>query len=232
MGLVLVDLDGTLLASRSSERLFIAHLAKQGLLGPRQVSAATSFLLRHIPRFGLRAVKLNKAYLDGHSVAEMEDLAETFVDHAILPRLRGAMFQRLKSHSRRGDRLALLSGAPDFIIGPLAVRLDIPLWRATRPAREAGRYRAAIPESHPFAGEKVAAAVELSRAADTSLADSTAYANSIHDVALMERVRRPVAVNPDRRLRRLAERRGWEILGETYVTAAVAFPNQDNPLAN
>jgi len=44
------------------------------------------------------------------------------------------------------------------------------------------------------------------------LAAAVAYADSYCDLPLLERVAEPVAVRPDRRLRRIAEQRGWEIL--------------------
>jgi phosphoserine phosphatase len=44
-----------------------------------------------------------------------------------------------------------------------------------------------------------------------SLEESTFYSDSITDLPLLERVRTPVVVNPDRRLRRVADQRGWRI---------------------
>jgi len=231
MTLVLVDLDGTLLVWPSSERLFITHLAMRGRLGPWQAWSAMAFLAHHLPRFGARAFKLDKAYLDGLDVVDVETLARRFVERTIVPRLRAAMLARLDGHRRAGDTLALLSGAPDFIVGPLAARLHIPHWRAARLVRAGGRFRAALPEVHPFAADKVATAEALAREARAPLAGATAYGNSIHDATLLERVHRPVAVDPDRRLRRLAQARGWEILGETPAAAAPTLSGHDFPLA-
>jgi phosphoserine phosphatase len=45
------------------------------------------------------------------------------------------------------------------------------------------------------------------------LADAVAYADSIHDLPLLVRVARPVAVRPDRQLAREAVARGWEVMG-------------------
>ena len=43
------------------------------------------------------------------------------------------------------------------------------------------------------------------------LSSSYFYTDSISDLPLLERVRYPVAVNPDPRLRRLARKRGWPV---------------------
>jgi phosphoserine phosphatase len=47
---------------------------------------------------------------------------------------------------------------------------------------------------------------------DVDLASSYCYTDSISDLPLLERVAHPVAVNPDRKLKRLARQRGWATL--------------------
>lgn len=44
------------------------------------------------------------------------------------------------------------------------------------------------------------------------LEGSCFYSDSLNDVPLLEVVERPVAVDPDPKLRAEAERRGWEII--------------------
>jgi phosphoserine phosphatase len=51
----------------------------------------------------------------------------------------------------------------------------------------------------------------------SSLEHAVFYTDSITDLPLLEAVGRPVAVNPDPRLRRLARRRGWPI--EDWLSA-------------
>ncbi len=59
-------------------------------------------------------------------------------------------------------------------------------------------------------GEGKAQAVrELAQADQLDLAASTAYSDSYSDVPFLEAVGHPVAVNPDRRLRKIARLRGW-----------------------
>ncbi len=214
MGLVLVDLDGTLLEGASSERRFIAHLVAARRLGPAQAVSALKFLLRHWPRYGWQTAKKNKAYLAGLEVEEVAAVAEAFVRERLEPGLRASLMQCLNQHQRRGDDIALLSGAPEFIVGPLAESLGLTAWRATRCARFGGRFLAEPPVQHAFAEEKLSLARELSAALGAELSDCTAYANSLHDLPLLQRVARPVAVHPDRGLLRAARRAGWEVWPE------------------
>jgi len=59
------------------------------------------------------------------------------------------------------------------------------------------------------------------------LAECTAYSDSHTDLPFLEAVGRPVAVNPDRELRRVARERGWPVLefsGRAYPHARRRVP--------
>ena len=58
---------------------------------------------------------------------------------------------------------------------------------------------------------KVVLAEKLALQHGISLAASTFYSDSITDLPLLERVGFPVAINPDPRLRRIAQSRRWPI---------------------
>jgi hypothetical protein len=61
-------------------------------------------------------------------------------------------------------------------------------------------------------GEKKAEAIAgLARRHRLDLAGSYAYTDSVTDLPMLEAVGHPVAVNPDRELRKIAEDRGWEV---------------------
>ncbi|NIP73184.1 MAG: HAD-IB family hydrolase [Gammaproteobacteria bacterium] len=229
MALVLVDVDGTLFDRPSSEALFIRYLAGRGHIGLRQVAAATWFFARGLPRYGRHVARKNKAYLSGLDIDEVAQLAHAFADALLETRLRGVMARRLRWHREHGDTLALLSGTPEFIAAPLALRLGAGLWRATRCAEREGRFTGQAPTRHPLAAEKLDCARELCRVAGTSLERCVAYADERHDLPLLSQVGRPVAVYPDRGLARAARRLGWEVLGPPApapVYPGAAGPNQ------
>ncbi len=226
MALVLFDLDGTLLSGANSEWRFVTHLMARRRLGPAQLANALWFLLRRWPDYGPRIFQKNKAYLGGLPVAEVTDLASAFVRDQIEPWLRPTMLSRLDHHRQSGDAVSILSGAPDFIVAPLAEGLGIDEWRATRFAQRDGRFLAAPPLRHPFGRGKLRYASEICATAGVRLADCTAYADSIADLALLRRVARPVAVHPDRWLGRVALRRGWEVLQDSARRALSAGPDR------
>lgn len=212
MGLVFVDIDGTLLQGRSSEQRFIAHLLASRRLGPLQLASAVAFFPRWASTFGADTAKKNKAYLRNLEAAEVTALAKAFVERKLAPSLRPALLRRLEEHRRAGDRIALLTGTPDFIAIPLARFVEAEFCHATRCRQCNGLFLAEPPEMHPFAADKAIHAHKLCASLNMSLAECAAYADSRHDLPLLRLVARPVAVHPDRALARIARHEGWEIL--------------------
>jgi HAD superfamily hydrolase (TIGR01490 family) len=223
MNVVIFDVDGTLLTGRrSSEALFIRHLLRRGIVGPRQIGAAAGFLARHGLRHGRHAFRKNKAYLAGLELAVVAEIAESFTREELEPILDRALIRRMDDHRAKGARIALLTGTPDFLTLPLARLVGADDWRGARYALDNGIFLAAPPVRHPLGRDKIHAAESLCQAAGSSLAEATAYADSIHDLPLMTAVRRAVAVRPDHHLMAEAKGRGWEIMG--------AGPEEETPI--
>jgi HAD superfamily hydrolase (TIGR01490 family) len=209
---VLLDLDGTLLQGASSERLFFLHLLAHGHLGRRQLSAALTFCLRWWPVYGRHVFKKNKAYLAGLTVSGIDSIAQSFVQQHLSRHMRPSLMRRLETHRQAGDTLALLTGAPGFIARPLAARVGAQAYSATECAVENGVFATRPPRIHPFGRDKLPQAQRLCQQIGCPLGTCMAYADSFYDVPLLRSVNRAVAVHPDRRLRKVALREGWEIV--------------------
>ena len=209
---VLLDVDGTLLRGPSSERLFFRHLLMQRHCGWRQLASAALFSLRWWPSYGRHVLKKNKAYLVGLSVRAVEQVAETFVQEVLATRVRPSILQRLEEHRRAGHPLALLTGTPEFIAVPLAAQLQAQHYSATGCSIRDGVFDREPPTIHPFGVEKLQQAQALCSRLGWRLSDCFAYADSAHDIPLLRAAGHPVAVYPDRRLRRVAADEGWEII--------------------
>ncbi len=197
----------------STERAFVARLARRGHIRPRQILAWLGFVLTRWPAFGRHVLKKNKAYLADLEVATVWDLAREFVEAEIPTRLRREVCAQLDAHRHRGDRVVLLTGTPEFIAAPLARLLGADDYRATRCASRDGRFLPAPPLEHPFGPEKLLVARALCAEHGVSLDQAVAYADSASDLALLEAVGHPVAVAADPRLRAVARERRWEMLG-------------------
>jgi phosphoserine phosphatase len=77
--------------------------------------------------------------------------------------------------------------------------------------REDGRLTGRVTPPVCYGQGKVVWAERFAAEHDVDLDAGYFYTDSISDLPLLERVGHPVAVNPDPRLRRLADKRGWPI---------------------
>jgi len=118
----------------------------------------------------------------------------------------------MADHRRDGHRVYLVSAAPDEIVEPLGQYLGVDGVVATRAViDDEGRYTGEVAFSNE--GPNKAVAIQaLADAEGIDLAVSFAYSDSITDLPMLEAVGFPVAVNPDRDLRRAATARGWPVV--------------------
>jgi HAD superfamily hydrolase (TIGR01490 family) len=135
-------------------------------------------------------------------------LLDEQVRRAIYPAARAA----LAADRANGYRLVLLSGELDVALAPVAAELGFDDLVCNRLV-----YRDSIATGEVVApllaeGEKAAAIRRLCRAHGTTPATARAYSDSLSDLPMLEVVGQPFAVNPEGRLRRAAQARGWPIV--------------------
>lgn len=206
MPCVFVDVDGTLIAA-SSERRFFAHLLLTRRVGPPQMAAWLRVAARSFPE-----LRRNKAYLAGLSRAEIAATAEQFVAGSLAAKLRAPLLRRIERHKRNRETVVLMTGTIEEIARPIARRVGADAVVATVCASAGGLFTAAEPLVHPFAAAKAMLAADFARDAGCELGACAAYGDSRYDIPLLQRVGRPVAVEPDAALARAAQRAGWEIM--------------------
>ncbi len=219
--LALFDIDGTLLPGRSSERRFFWELLRQRRLGAAQLWRHGSFVLTQWPRYGHHVTKKNKAYLLGLDAEELAELARAYARGPLLRSLFPPVVRRVRYHLQQGDEVLLLSGTLQPLAAGLAEALGVHGALGTDCTVRGGRYADAHPRRHPFAQEKLALASRLCAARGLPLTALAAYGDSIHDLPLLAASGRAVAVQPDKRLRQIAEARGWEIIAATPASKAL-----------
>ncbi len=218
MRLAVFDIDGTLVAGPSTEKRFALHLARQGLIGPRQVLAFVAFLLRELPHHGRHVLKKDKAYLAGLREQQVRDLAAGWAGPALADAWFEPCLARLRRHLQAGDVVVLLSGTPQFVAAAIGTALGVDQVIGTNCAIGAGCFLPRPPLTHPFGADKLGMVRDLARAHGIDLRDVTAYADSAHDLPLCLAVGEAIAVRPDRQLAAVARARGWEVLGKARMS--------------
>ncbi len=105
----------------------------------------------------------------------------------------------------------IVSSSPEEVVRPLARHFGASGVVATRAGvDEEGKYTGEL-AFYCYGEGKADAIREVAARAGVDLEGSYAYSDSITDLPMLEAVGHPVAVNPDRELRREAEARGWDI---------------------
>ena len=202
------DLDGTLLPGTSAEREFIRFALQTGKqTAPEAIRAFLSWFI-HIPTRGVRS---NKTYFGGVEVNLLSETAETFCQQQLTRRIPDQAQRLIAAHRAAGDCLGIVSGAPEILIAPLRDLLDLDFVVGTKLACKQGRLTGDLDGPRVSGREKVRQADQAALTYEFDLRESTAYGNAFDDRFLLAEVARPVVVNPDIRLARLARKKGWPI---------------------
>ena len=123
-----------------------------------------------------------------------------------------AAVECVRDHQGRGHRIVLVTGGLDFVMRPLAEYLGADELLANRLVERDGICAGEL-DGPPLADTHKADLVgEYAYRHGIDMSLSFAYGNSLGDAAMLNSVGQPLAVNPDRRLRRLAGTRGWPML--------------------
>jgi len=199
------DVDGTLVQG-GTERLFFYHLVRTQRLKPSQ---AFRFVLRLAADPQSRFC--NKSYLAGMEVEETRRLGRRCFQEIIHHRLRSGGVACVRSHRSAGRKIILLTGSLSFLVLPLKEDLGADWLIATELSRRDRVFTGEISGLHPRGENKRLLLEELARRHGLDLSRSFAYGDHEEDIPFLSCVGRPVAVNPTRTFRRLAQQRGWPI---------------------
>ncbi len=219
------DLDRTL-TSRSSALALAPAFRRRGLIDRTHLAKAALWQLVFAAR-GVGAAKVQDAaengmrFLAGVPVADVEALVDEAMASVLRPLVYAEPLRLVEEHRSRGEPVFVVSATLYEIVARLAGELGFDGAIATTAEIVDGVYTGR--SSRPIHGEAKAVAVrELAAARGFDLRASTAYSDSASDLPFLELVGHPVAVNPDRKLRRAAQERGWPVLvfRERHVRAA------------
>ncbi|HKG10089.1 MAG TPA: HAD family hydrolase [Gaiellaceae bacterium] len=208
------DLDRTLIR-RSSALALAGPFQERGLIGRKQLAKAAAWQILFAAR-GAGAETVRKAaedglmLLKGLEVEEMRSLVGDAMETALKPLVYREPLDLVAKHRERGEPVYVVSATLQEIIEPLAQELGFDGAVGSLCEIVDGRYTGRALRSCHGQG-KADAVRELAVAEDIDLKRSTAYSDSHTDLPFLLAVGRPVAVNPDRELRRIAREHGWPI---------------------
>ena len=208
------DLDKTVIA-KASIAAFGRPFRRGGLINRRVVVRAVIGQLIFL-QFGAdehRLARIRESMLaltKGWERERVREIVRETLLEVIEPLIYAEALELMEAHRLAGDRVYLVSASPEEIVLPLAELLGVDgAISSVGEVDDDGRYtgRMAFYAYGPAKAEAIAA---LAARTGIDLAASAAYSDSATDLPMLEAVGRPVAVNADRPLARVAKERGWE----------------------
>lgn len=236
------DLDGTLLPPPSLEWRFIGYLLERGQISSTRVTHWLAHFAKTILRNPHQAIEGNKFYLAGIHESLVNDwehaLAPTSSPEDSLP-LFDEGLQRIAWHHVQGHHIFLITGTLAPLAHMMARRISAQLQaaievRATRlevsPKKwhnhswlcSSTQWTGRLIGEHMSGQAKSRALKSLAAIHRLDLAKSYAYGDSAADVAMLDSVAHPHAVNPSRRLKSIAQN-CWPI--SHWNESTPALPN-------
>jgi HAD superfamily hydrolase (TIGR01490 family) len=209
------DLDRTVIR-RSSVLALAGSFRRRGLISRLDLVKSAFWQALFIAR-GASAERVRAAAEDGmkilagFSVADMRSLVGDSMEPVLRPLVYDEPLHLLRRHRERGEKVFIVSATLQEIVEHIAGDLGFDGAIGSTCEVVDGVYTGrSLRAAH---GEGKAAAVrELAATEGFDLAECTAYSDSYSDVPFLEAVGHPVAVNPDRKLRRIARARGWPVM--------------------
>ena len=217
MELALFDLDNTLL-SGDSDYEWAQFLIERGVLerGRYEERNKHFFSQYRAGRLDIHEfLDFQLAPLARHPRSRLEEWHREFMRAKVKPMIREKGLELVQKHRGQRHLCAVLTSTNAFIAAPITAEFGVEHLLATELEVRDGRFTGKPAGTPCFREGKVARLQEWLAARGQALETFSAswfYSDSRNDLPLLERVTRPVAVDPDDGLREEAAARGWPII--------------------
>ncbi|MFT4082860.1 MAG: HAD-IB family hydrolase [Nocardioides sp.] len=151
------------------------------------------------------------AFIEGHTVAELQELGEEIFDEAMAHRIWPGTRALAQSHIDAGQRVWLVTAAPVEMAIIIARRLGLTGALGTVAEHVDGVYTGRLVGEMLHGPAKAEAIKALAAHEGLDLTECSAYSDSANDLPMLSLVGDPCAINPDRKLRNHARALGWRI---------------------
>jgi len=210
--IALFDLDYTLL-NTSSGLTYIKEALKQHRISPWVAVQIGIFNKLRILDFGQAHARLI-THVAKQGQAEAISFFEEWVSRALFSRLAPKGRAKIEWHQKQGHRVVMVSASIEEIVKPVAKYLGLQQdYLCTHLKVYDDRYTGELDGPLCYGPGKVQWVKLWATQNKIDLSEITAYVytDSASDVPLLELATYPIAVNPSRKLAKIARARGWTI---------------------
>ena len=219
MNLALFDLDNTLLAG-DSDFEWAQFLISKGVVDREIQDAKNIEFYEHYKAGTLDIYEFlifQLAPLTRHPRAELDAWHREYMDRHIRPIMTDKAKATVARHLSAGDLCAIVTATNSFVTGPITREFGIPHLIGTIPAvnPENGAFSGGPRGTPSFQAGKITRVESWLESMGLwwgSFDNSCFYSDSHNDLPLMQKVKMPIAVDPDDKLRAHASQMGWKII--------------------
>jgi HAD superfamily hydrolase (TIGR01490 family) len=206
------DLDRTITSRGNFTPFLLFCLRRRGGLARGMAAVIghmAAYVLKLIDRKTLKE-RMLAATIAGASRSELVRLAEAFVDQVMAQDLRPGARRAIEQHQAAGHNLVMVTACFDFLAERIGRRLGFDAVISTRSIWDChARLMAGIDGDNCYGPAKIAALQSVQPLMKGC--HVVVYSDHHTDVPLFELANEAVAVNPSRKLRRLAVARRWRV---------------------
>ena len=211
MKLALFDLDHTLL-NTDSDHSWGEFLVNEGLVDPVHHRQMNDQFYEDYKAGQLDPIAYNEfvfQFFSRHDNAYLTELHQLFMQKVIRPQMRPQGFAAIEHHKALGHEIVGITATSDFITAPIFREFGITNIIATNAEVVEGAYTGKVAGLPCYQQGKL---LRLDQWLDgRQVNESWAYSDSINDRFLLEYATHAIAVNPDDRLEKLSQEKGWEV---------------------
>ena len=214
MALTLFDLDNTLLAD-DSDYLWGQYLCDSGLVDRAQYESRNqAFFDDYLSgdmdidaflKFALEPLKTIP-------LPKLLSLRADFVSKKVSRIIAPGASDLIEQHKSRGDTLVVITATNRFITAPIVSQLGIHHLIATEPTLSTTGFDGSYQTPACFQNGKLDQLANWLKTYGINHQGSHAYSDSHNDLPLLEWADHPHAVDPDDKLKKVAQQRLWPII--------------------
>lgn len=222
------DLDKTIIAT-SSAFVFGKEFMHNGLISHTdalQISLAkASYMMSGLTSEQMDSTRDQMAALvAGWEVDEVVRIAEEALHNVVTPTIYSEARELIRFHQSAGHDVIIISASASQLVSLIAKELGISDIVATELEVVDGKFSGEI-LTYLKGDAKAEAMREIVAERGYDMDNSYAYSDSATDIPMLELVGNPVAVNPDRQMKKAALERGWEIRTFKDPVPLIPLPN-------
>jgi HAD superfamily hydrolase (TIGR01490 family) len=212
--LAIFDIDGTLIKGQT-QQLLLKYLRK------KKVVSFTVFIKINLwfvmYKVGLisspkKIMEYAFSFLNDWPIGRMNELINDFFDNDLKPRIYKKGIDEIGEHQSHNRIILLVSNAIEPIVKKISEYLQVTNYICTKLEITNNKYTGKIEGDMVYGKNKVPLIQKFISTNNIDINNTWGYGDHASDVFFLEMISHPTAVNPDKKLAKIAKLRNWPVI--------------------